>query len=70
MRDLTRPDPMPSHAILTPCHPRSQRSFAAVPMRFMAEMNVPHEKVNVNGGAIALGHPLGATGSGVGERLI
>jgi acetyl-CoA C-acetyltransferase len=32
-------------------------------MRFMLEMNVPHEKVNVNGGAIALGHPLGATGA-------
>ena len=38
-------------------------AFAAVPMRFMLEMNVPHEKVNVNGGAIALGHPLGATGA-------
>jgi len=38
-------------------------AFAAVPMRFMAEMGVPHEKVNVNGGAIALGHPLGATGA-------
>jgi len=38
-------------------------AFAAVPMRFMAEMHVPHEKVNVNGGAIALGHPLGATGA-------
>ena len=38
-------------------------AFAAVPMRFMAEMNVPHEKVNVNGGAIAMGHPLGATGA-------
>jgi acetyl-CoA C-acetyltransferase len=37
-------------------------AFAAVPMRFMREMGVPHEKVNVNGGAIALGHPLGATG--------
>jgi acetyl-CoA C-acetyltransferase len=32
-------------------------------MRFMREMDVPHEKVNVNGGAIALGHPLGATGA-------
>jgi len=32
-------------------------------MRFMLEMGVPHEKVNVNGGAIALGHPLGATGA-------
>jgi acetyl-CoA C-acetyltransferase len=38
-------------------------AFAAVPMRFMREMNVPHEKVNVNGGAIAMGHPLGATGA-------
>jgi acetyl-CoA C-acetyltransferase len=38
-------------------------AFAAVAMRFMKEMNVPHEKVNVNGGAIALGHPLGATGA-------
>jgi acetyl-CoA C-acetyltransferase len=38
-------------------------AFAAVPMRFMREMGVPHDKVNVNGGAIALGHPLGATGA-------
>jgi acetyl-CoA C-acetyltransferase len=38
-------------------------AFAAVPMRFMLEMHVPHEKVNVNGGAIAMGHPLGATGA-------
>jgi acetyl-CoA C-acetyltransferase len=29
----------------------------------MRDMDVPHEKVNVNGGAIALGHPLGATGA-------
>lgn len=38
-------------------------AFAAVVLRFMREMDVPHEKVNVNGGAIALGHPLGATGA-------
>jgi acetyl-CoA C-acetyltransferase len=38
-------------------------AFAAVPMRFMQEMEVPHDKVNVNGGAIAMGHPLGATGA-------
>ena len=38
-------------------------AVAAVPMRFMQEMHVPHEKVNVNGGSIALGHPLGATGA-------
>ena len=46
-------------------------AFAAVPMRFMREMGVPHDKVNVNGGAIAMGHPLGATGAmmlGVGRR--
>ncbi|WKB55295.1 acetyl-CoA C-acetyltransferase [Eleftheria terrae] len=38
-------------------------AFASVPMRFMKELGVPHDKVNVNGGAIALGHPLGATGA-------
>jgi acetyl-CoA C-acetyltransferase len=38
-------------------------AFAAVPMRFMRELGVPHDKVNVNGGAIAMGHPLGATGA-------
>ena len=38
-------------------------AFAVVPMRFMKEFGVPHEKVNVNGGAIAMGHPLGATGA-------
>jgi acetyl-CoA C-acetyltransferase len=38
-------------------------AFAAVVLRFMHEMGVPHDKVNVNGGAIAMGHPLGATGA-------
>lgn len=38
-------------------------AFAAVPIRFMEELGVPEEKVNVNGGAIAMGHPLGATGA-------
>jgi acetyl-CoA C-acetyltransferase len=38
-------------------------AFAAVVLRFMKDMGVPHEKVNVNGGAIAMGHPLGATGA-------
>jgi len=37
-------------------------AFAVVPLRFMQDLGVPHDKVNVNGGAIALGHPLGATG--------
>jgi acetyl-CoA C-acetyltransferase len=38
-------------------------AFAAVPMRFMQVLGVDHAKVNVNGGAIALGHPLGASGA-------
>ncbi|WP_374360036.1 acetyl-CoA C-acetyltransferase [Pseudoduganella danionis] len=37
-------------------------AFASVVLRFMNELGVPELKVNVNGGAIALGHPLGATG--------
>jgi acetyl-CoA C-acetyltransferase len=38
-------------------------AFAAVVLKFMRDLGVPHDKVNVNGGAIALGHPLGATGA-------
>lgn len=45
-------------------------AFAAVVMRFMKEMKVPHDKVNVNGGAIAMGHPLGATGAMILGTLI
>ena len=45
-------------------------AFAAVPMKFMKEFGVPHEKVNVNGGAIAMGHPLGATGAMILGTLI
>lgn len=37
-------------------------AFASVVLRFMEALKVPHDKVNVNGGAIAMGHPLGATG--------
>ncbi|MBX9607625.1 MAG: acetyl-CoA C-acetyltransferase [Gammaproteobacteria bacterium] len=38
-------------------------AFAPVPMAWLKEIGYPHEKTNVNGGAIALGHPLGATGT-------
>ena len=38
-------------------------AFASVVLRFIQELDIPAEKVNVNGGAIALGHPLGATGA-------
>jgi acetyl-CoA C-acetyltransferase len=38
-------------------------AFAAVVLCFMEEIGAPHDRVNVNGGAIAMGHPLGATGA-------
>ncbi len=38
-------------------------AFASVVLRFMQALNIPHDKLNVNGGAIAMGHPLGATGA-------
>ncbi len=38
-------------------------AFASVVMKFQRDMGVPAEKINVNGGAIAMGHPLGATGA-------
>ncbi|MGO2862504.1 MAG: acetyl-CoA C-acetyltransferase [Brevibacterium sp.] len=38
-------------------------AFAAVVLKWMKDLSIPHEKVNVNGGAIAMGHPLGATGA-------
>jgi acetyl-CoA C-acetyltransferase len=37
-------------------------AFASVVLRMMQHLDIPHEKINVNGGAIAMGHPLGATG--------
>ncbi len=38
-------------------------AFASVVMLFMKKLDIPHDKINVNGGAIAMGHPLGATGT-------
>jgi acetyl-CoA C-acetyltransferase len=38
-------------------------AFSVVPMAVMKELGIPHEKVNVNGGAVALGHPIGASGA-------
>ncbi len=67
---LTAPIPATEHALkkagmtvadidLFECN----EAFASVPMAWMKELGIPHEKVNVHGGAIALGHPLGATGA-------
>ena len=38
-------------------------AFAAVVLHYMDQLNIPHDRINVNGGAIAMGHPLGATGA-------
>ena len=45
-------------------------AFAVVPMALMKELNIPHEKVNVHGGACALGHPIGASGARILVTLI
>ena len=45
-------------------------AFAVVPMALMKELNLPHDKVNVNGGACALGHPIGASGARILVTLI
>jgi len=45
-------------------------AFAVVPMAFMAEMGVPRERLNVNGGACALGHPIGASGARIMVTLL
>lgn len=67
---LTAPIPATKHALkkagmtiadidLFECN----EAFASVPLAWMKELGIPHEKVNVQGGGIALGHPLGATGA-------
>ena len=45
-------------------------AFASVPMMWMRETGVPHDQLNVNGGAIALGHPLGASGARIMTTLL
>jgi len=45
-------------------------AFASVVLAWMKEMGAPHERVNVNGGGIALGHPIGATGTRIMATLL
>ena len=45
-------------------------AFAVVPMAAMKELNIPHEKINVHGGAISLGHPIGASGARILSTLL
>jgi acetyl-CoA C-acetyltransferase len=66
---LTGPIPATQHALAKAGMTMDQidlfecnEAFASVPMAWMKELGIPHEKVNVQGGAIALGHPIGATG--------
>lgn len=67
---LTAPIPATRHALektglsvddidLFECN----EAFASIPLAWMKELGIPHEKVNIRGGAIALGHPLGGTGA-------
>ncbi|WP_439502162.1 acetyl-CoA C-acetyltransferase [Aminobacter ciceronei] len=67
---LTAPIPATRHALmktglkiedidLFECN----EAFASVPLAWIKDLGIPRDKVNVNGGAIALGHPLGATGA-------
>ena len=45
-------------------------AFAVVPMALMADLKIPHDKVNVNGGVCALGHPIGASGARILVTLV
>ena len=45
-------------------------AFSSVVLTMMEELDIPHERMNVNGGAIAMGHPLGATGAMILGTLI
>ena len=53
---LTMDDPCGSANIMN-------EAFASVVLKYQKDLNIPDEKLNVNGGAIAMGHPLGATGA-------
>lgn len=74
---LTAPIPATRHALakagltvddidLFECN----EAFAPIPLAWMKELGIPREKVNVNGGAIALGHPIGATGTRIMTTLL
>lgn len=74
---LTAPIPATRHALeRTGLRPEDidlfevNEAFASVVLAWMQETGVPHEKVNVNGGGIALGHPIGATGTRIFSTLL
>jgi len=45
-------------------------AFSVVPMAAMRELNIPHDKVNIHGGAVCLGHPIGASGTRILVTLV
>jgi acetyl-CoA C-acetyltransferase len=45
-------------------------AFSVVPMAAMKDLDIPHEKVNVHGGSVSMGHPVGASGARVVTTLI
>ena len=66
---LTGPAPSARIALDKACMGRADidlfelnEAFASVVLLFMDELDIPHDQINVNGGAIAMGHPIGATG--------
>ena len=59
LRALKKTGLKPSQIDIAECN----EAFACVPLAWMKDTGFEHEQVNVNGGAIALGHPLGATGT-------
>jgi len=67
---LTGPIPVSEKVLKKACMTKKDidlwelnEAFASVVLRYMQALNISHDKINVNGGAIAMGHPLGATGA-------
>ena len=74
---LTAPIPATKHALKKPNlslddiqRVEINEAFASIPLSWQKEFSYPVEQINVNGGAIALGHPLGATGARLMTTLI
>ena len=67
---MKKPWPRPGGRRRTSTCGKSTKAFAAVTMAAMHEFSLPHEVVNVHGGACALGHPIGASGARIVVTLL
>ena len=65
-----RLDPEAIFRAVAGAHRRCRGAYACVAMIAMRDIGIPHEKINVNGGATALGHPIGASGARITTTLI